>query len=110
MGAGFGEPAPEPTDMIQEIHRGKHINGDTYYLFFLDGGEKILLCGDQLANGSKLLRILAARGFISGSEDKCDLRERLQRVPLEIKFIVVDGAGWYENVYIKIIGNNELHN
>ena len=105
MGAGFGEPAPEP---IQEIQRGKHINGSTWYLFFLDGGEKILLCGDQLADGLQLLlRILASRGFISGTEHKRDLRKRLQQVSVDIKFIVVDRAGWYESVYIKVIRNNE---
>ena len=108
MGAGFGEPAPEPTDMIQEIQRGNHINGNTYYLFILYGGRKILLCGDQLADGLKLLqRILAVRGFILGTEDKRDLRERLQGVPLEVKFVVLDRAGWYENVYIQVIRNLE---
>ena len=107
MGAAFDEPAPELTDMIQEIERGDRINGKIYYLFFLRGGEKILLCGDQLADGKLLHRILAARGFLLGAEHKRELRELIQQVSLDNKFVVVDRAGWYENVYIAVIRSHE---
>jgi hypothetical protein len=107
--ADFEEPAPRRLDMIQEISRGMHINGDTYFLFLLYSGRKILLCGDQLSDELKLLqRILAMQGLLSLSRDeKRELLELLQGISPDIKFYVIDRAGWYENSYIRVIRNTE---
>jgi hypothetical protein len=105
--AAVPEPAtsPEPAALIQEIQRGEDVAGSAYYLFLLWNGSEILLSGEQLTDGLKpLKRIVATRGRIINAQHNREIMEQLQSAPLEMRFLVLHKAGWYNQIYVMAIG------
>lgn len=99
-------------ELIQEIHRGVDINDNKYYKFLLSDGTHILLSGEELAGGLKLLeRALATKGFMLTRQDKRNILEQLNQVKRENRFFIANKTGWYGQAYItqtKVYGTPSL--